>query len=399
MHLRHLLAFASTFAFVLSVAGPFAASGTPSPQASPAAAVSQPTALLVSATNAPLSVRGTDGSDHLEYDLIVTNVFTAPVTLTGITVTTSAGQELLQLTGAALVALTQTLPRAQTATLIHEIPTGESVAVPIDVVVPAGQVPQRLTHRITYTLAPTPAATIIGSREIDGPTLTVDPFQPPVIAPPLHGAGWADLNGCCDLTSAHRSVRLVADGTRWVKPETFAIDWVQVQGTRLFTGSGTRNEQYFSFGAPVTAVADGTVVAVQDGAPEGTPNQPPTSVKLPSDYGGNGVVEQIAPGVWAMYEHLQPGSIAVRVGEKVATGQVLGKLGNTGNSTAPHLHFQLCDGPTILACNSLPFELNDFIQTGTIDIAGSTITTIHVVGPSAPKQVALPLELTADTFP
>ena len=202
-------------------------------------------------------------------------------------------------------------------------------------------------------------ATIIGSREIVGPELAVDPFAPVVIAPPLRGTGWINANGCCDA-SDHRSVRLAVDGSHLVKPELFAIDWMRIVDNRLFTGDGTRNEDYFAFGAEVHAVADGTVVFVRDGMPEDTPNEPPTTLHGPMDYGGNEVVLEIAPGVYAFYAHLQPGSIRVQVGETVTTGQVLGLLGNTGNSSAPHLHFQLADGPDVLTANSLPFVIDEW---------------------------------------
>ena len=72
---------------------------------------------------------------------------------------------------------------------------------------------------------------------------------------------------------------------------------------------------------------------------------PVTTVKKPEDYGGNYIVLQIAPGVYAFYAHLQPGSLKVKVGDTVAAGAVIASLGNTGNSTAPHLHFGLVDQP------------------------------------------------------
>ena len=87
----------------------------------------------------------------------------------------------------------------------------------------------------------------------------------------------------------------------------------------------------------------------------------------PEDIGGNQVVVQIRPDVWAMYEHLQPGSIDVRVGDRVAAGQPLGRLGNSGNSDAPHLHFQLSDGPDILTSNSLPYLFDRYTLSGKVD--------------------------------
>ena len=85
---------------------------------------------------------------------------------------------------------------------------------------------------------------------------------------------------------------------------------------------------------PVPAmVADGTVVNLFDGVDE----QVPGAVKPVSTeaIGGNMVVVDIGDGAFAFYAHLQRGSLKVKLGDRVKTGQVLGLLGNTGNSTAP----------------------------------------------------------------
>jgi hypothetical protein len=383
------------FGAVIGLAAPLRqASGQVTPLAPPGA-TAQTTALLVTAINDPLRVTGSDGMVHLEYDLILTNVFTAPVTVAAIDVLTADGQSLLLLEGDALEAITQPLFGRTPSALVPQ--SGALVAL-LDVVVPPDQVPQRLTHRIAYELAPdVPNLTIIGSHEIVGPELAIDPFVPPVIAPPLRGSGWINANGCCDA-SAHRSARLAVDGSHIVTFETFAIDWIRLEGSRFFSGDGTRNEDYFGFGAEVLAVAEGTVVFVRDGIPEDVPNEPPTTVQQPLDYGGNEVVLEIAPGVFAFYAHLQPGSIRVQAGEMVTTGQVLGLLGNTGNSTAPHLHFQLADGPDVLTANSLPFVIDHYTLVGSV-APESTASDIRVVGTPAPQTATLPLDQTVADFP
>ena len=147
---------------------------------------------------------------------------------------------------------------------------------------------------------------------------------------------------------------------------TFAIDWVRLQDGKLFAGDGSQREDWFAFGAEVLAVADGTVVAVQEGHAEEVPLQPVAGVHAPGDYGGNSISIEIAPGVYAFYAHLQPDSITVEVGDQVTTGQVLGLLGNTGNSTAPHLHFGLNDDPDPLAAESLPMAFERWRLEGTI---------------------------------
>src|SRR6478735_4810927 len=142
------------------------------PVASPAVG-EKTTAIVVSATNDPLRVSGSDGVDHLEYDLLVTNAFGAPVTLTSIAVTAPDGETLLRLDGDALTPVTQfLLGKTPTA----DIPASGTVAVIMDVTVPPDRAVERLSHQITYAVAPdAPARSLIGTYAIDGPQLPVDP--------------------------------------------------------------------------------------------------------------------------------------------------------------------------------------------------------------------------------
>ena len=395
-----------TMLLMLSALLAFAAGSSPGVGAGqPAPPTAQTAALLVSATNAPLRVRGSDGMEHLEYDLVITNAFTAPVTLTAAEVSAPDGGVLLRLEGDTLAAVTQPVFFTGAPPLV-QIPVGVTVATVIDLVLPPGQVPERISHRITYTLpADAPALTLVDSRAVAGPDLAVDPRAPLVIAPPLRGPGWFDANGCCLAETPHRAARLAVDGARYAKIETFAIDWLQFQGGRLFTGDGTQNEQYFAFGAEVVSVAEGTVVAVRNDMPEETPNQPTVAVHHPDDYAGNRVVVQLQPDVWVTYAHLQPGSVAVRVDERVAAGQRLGRLGNSGNSTAPHLHFQLSDGPDVLTSNSLPYVFDRYTLTGTVDpervLAAFTdpnAPPVPVVGSPQAQTGTYPLVLSVQDF-
>jgi len=336
------------------------------PAASPTA-VETTTAIVVSATNDPLRVSGSDGLDHLEYDLVVTNGFAAPVTLTAIAVAAPSGETLLRLEGDALVTATQPLLGR---TPMAEIPASGTVAVVMDVTIPSDRVVDGVSHHITYEIAPdAPGRSLIGSLAVDGPQLPVDPRPTTIIAPPLRGDGWLATNGCCAAQTIHRAVRVPVDGTRIGKQEIFAIDWARLRDGEAFSGDGARPEDWYGFGAEVLAVADGTVVAVSDGYPEQVPLQAITHITKPEDYGGNAVVLEIAPGVYADYAHLQPGSITVAVGDQVTTGQVLGLLGNTGNSSGPHLHFGLIDDPDPLIGESLPMAFDYWALEGTFDMA------------------------------
>jgi murein DD-endopeptidase MepM/ murein hydrolase activator NlpD len=94
-----------------------------------------------------------------------------------------------------------------------------------------------------------------------------------------------------------------------------------------------------------------------------------------SAIGGNKVILKIAPKVFAAYEHLQPGSLTVKVGDKVKAGAVLAKLGNTGPSTGAHLHFGLLDRPNVFTGRALPFVFDRYTLAGTVDVATQRVTS------------------------
>src|SRR6201993_1553272 len=113
--------------------------------ASSAAEPDRPTAILVSPIHEAQIVRADDGRDHVKYELLVINVFSEPVTLSSVTVLDPAGKELMRIEGATLAAATQTL-LAKTATSV--VPASAAVSVDVDLILPPGAAPERVTHRI-----------------------------------------------------------------------------------------------------------------------------------------------------------------------------------------------------------------------------------------------------------
>ena len=155
-------------------------------------------------------------------------------------------------------------------------------------------------------------------------------------------------------------------------PETFAVGWGKVKSDEtFFDGDGKTVEQLVhGYGENVLAVADGTAVSVHDGMSDQTPFVLMTP-KSTSDYGGNNVMVEIAPNVFAWYAHLRQGSIAVKVGDAVKAGAPIAKLGNTGPSTGPHLHLGLLNKPDPIAGRSLPFVFDSFTVVGAVDFDAS----------------------------
>ena len=224
---------------------------------------------------------------------------------------------------------------------------------------PPGGAPERVTHRIAYTIETgSQLAPIVGSLEVNAPEVAVNRKPALVIRPPVKGNGWLATTACCK-PNVHRDERIAIDGVRIETGETFAVDWVKVKNDRIFDGDGKRIEQYYGFGEDVLAVADGVVVSIHDGMTDQTPFVSMVP-KSKSDFGGNNVMEEIAPNVFAWYAHLRQGSLTVKVGDAVKAGAPIGKLGNTGPSEGPHLHLGLLDKPDPLTGRSLPFVLRQF---------------------------------------
>jgi hypothetical protein len=122
--------------------------------------------------------------------------------------------------------------------------------------------------------------------------------------------------------------------------ESNAVDFVRLVDRRGYRGDPQRSASWHGFGEPVLAPADGTVVGVLDGRPDepvGAIGQTPGQ--------GNHVVLEIGDGRYAVLAHLQQGSVRVGEGERVRRGQHIGAIGDSGNSLAPHLHFQVQDRP------------------------------------------------------
>jgi hypothetical protein len=135
------------------------------------------TAILVSPIHEAQVVRGDDGMDHVEYELLVVNVFPEPVTLSSATVLDPAGKELMRMEGDALAAATQTVFARTEAAVI---PASAAVSVDFDLIQRPGTTPERVKHRIAYTLAAdTKLALLIGSLQVDGPEVTINPTGHP----------------------------------------------------------------------------------------------------------------------------------------------------------------------------------------------------------------------------
>ena len=321
----------------------------------PAAAL---TPVVGSVLYPPVPFEGSDGRTHLVYELEVTNFTPGRVVIDRMNVLdASSGDPVLRMDRDAVAGRLQpvgdresakALTAAQAATLFLHV-TLDS----------ADDVPDALVHEMTVTAAVAPPdANPLTARVAP---VTVDERRLPVLGPPLTGERIVAADACCDATRHTRAI-LPVNGHPFVA-QRYAIDYEQLDARgRIYTGARVDPSSYTIFGEEAIAVAEGTVVATLDDLPEQTPGQFPENIPL-DQADGNFVVLDLGDGFFANYAHLQPGSLRVEPGDRVERGDVLGLVGNTGNSVAPHLHFHVMDGPSPLAAQGLPYLVDSFTVT------------------------------------
>ena len=188
--------------------------------------------------------------------------------------------------------------------------------------------------------------------------------KPITFSPPLRGSYWAAIYDS-SWPRGHRRTLYAVNGAVHI-PGRFAIDWIKVDARgRSTKGDPTDKQNWLGYGEEVLAVADGKIAAAMDGMPEPAKVDPgkPTRVPL-QDASGNYVSLDLGNGRYVFYEHLQTGSITVKAGQAVHRGQVIGRLGYTGETTGPHLHMHVADANLPLDAEGVPYALEQFARMG-----------------------------------
>ena len=291
---------------------------------------------------APTPFLGDDGQRYLVYEVHATNLGSRDLLIGRLDVlqdaTTVASFEGTDLNSLILQPGTASTPDRRT------LAAGKTVLVFLWI--PVTVVPASLRHRIT-----------VGEISVEGAAIAPASTPPVVIGPPLDDGDWMAANGP-GRNSGHRRAFIPIEGRGRIA-QRFAIDWVRLNPNgQTFTGDPKDNKSYRAYGAEALAVADAVVAATKDGIPENIPG--PTSRAVPitlETVGGNHVILDLGGGRYAFYAHLQPGSLRVKIGDRVTRGQVIGLVGNSGNSTEPHLHFHVSDGVSPLGAEGLPYAI------------------------------------------
>ena len=338
-----------------------------------------PLPFIISILNSNIQTFVGNNKNHIAYELLVTNNFTSPISIKGLKITPF--KTIINET--ALKTMFSTISTANTLQPQHPILQPNETGI-IYLFLNFNQhakltsIDNILYIQTTTPINPTNSITL---QSIITPSLTLNPNPPILLHPPLKGKNFLCSDGPSN-TSSHRKAILTFNGQLRL-PQKYAIDFLQYGKYGLLDGDPLKNSSYYIYGNKVYAVADGVVIGLLDGVKENVPNTPPPFTTFQT-IGGNYILIKLTNkdkdnerscgrniDYYAYYAHLIPGSIKVKVGDKVKAGQVLARAGNSGNSVAPHLHFQITDKPEPVGADirveplnaqGRPWELIKFVK-------------------------------------
>ena len=354
----------------------------------------QLTPLLVRSGPDVVPVKGSDGKYHLLWEVPLQNATTLQLTVTGVEIQ-GDGSTLHSLDETEIAKSVEVIGTRRASAVIGP---GQGAFIFLTLTFDTrADLPLRLKHRVTVAADRLPASitTSGGEVAVDANALV------PVLGPPLEaGRGYIAADGCCGSTR-HIRAPLPINNEEWFA-QRFAIDWEQVNERGAFVvGDPSDPRNYVVYGKQVLAAADGEVIHVRDGLEDQVPGQLPGTALPLDEVDGNSVVIDIGDGLYVLNAHMQKNSIRVKVGDRVRRGQSIGLVGNTGNSSAPHLHFHVMDGPSPLASNGRPYVIDSFtlagrgVSTAEFDRVENTQEPLATVPPEGEPQRKneLPLDL------
>jgi hypothetical protein len=372
-----ILKFLVTIIAVAAVLGSGCTQPTPAQQADPGAPV-----LNMTVPFGPVPVQSHDRV-NLAYELeLVPADGRAPVVEKVEVFDPATGTILFAADGDLLAALYHpaAVPPPTPAELLNGTGKVPVPRVSIWFVTTPGAVPDRLSHRVTLnrTAAGQPPLTLTGA------VVTVrKDMAPVVVGSPMQGPGWLAMETTSPFTH-HFGAQITMNGVTRV-PQRYAQDWIYVDPVTGHAAAGNASlaRNYYGFGREIHSVSNGTVMAAGDGLPdiETIYSAPPGSVET---LAGNYVIVDIGNRKYACYAHMVNGSVRVKAGDIVNEGQVLGLMGNSGNSDLPHLHFQVVtDTASFLGAEGYPHVYRSFDVIGKVN---ETLATERFSDPSRSRE-------------
>jgi len=303
---------------------------------------------------------------YVMYELHLTNFGTTPLSLSRIDVLDAdagAAQTIATFEGEELEAMLQPLGGKRVSVPKERliIADGQSAIAFISVAIArSSHIPDRLLHHVSTV-----------DSAVEGAVIATHHTELHVLGPPVEGANWLAADGPSnDQDNHHRRGVVILDG-RPVDSRRYAIDWKQIRDGASFSGDARDVSSYHSYGKAVLAVADGRVVTARDGLPDNIPGHgesfhPAVPITLET-VAGNTITLDVGGGQFAYYMHLQPGSLHVKAGDHVGRGQVVARIGNSGDAREPHLHFEVTTSSKLLAGEGVPYLIDQYSCKGASD--------------------------------
>lgn len=362
------------------------ASGSKAAPSSPVPKVHQ--AIDVEVPIPPEPARTATGT-QLVYELHVTNFAPTPIELTHLEIRAQEDGRILRDLRASELANLIGHPGVPADAGKRTIAPGTRAVIYLELTVDTFRLPRALSHRMGLRID---QGAVREDFEVESGPVSVRMPPPLQLGPPLRGGPWVAIYD----PAANRGHRRVIDAVngRARIPGRFAIDWIKVNEHGQYThDDATRIINWYGYGAEVLAVADAQVAAVRDGIGE---SAVVTTVRGDlENASGNYVALDLGQGRYAFYEHLKTGSVAVKAGDRVKRGQVLGRLGYTGDSTGPHLHFHVSDGVRPVEAEGMPYVLERFDMLGayaSLEAFGKGQPwSVHARGASSRRSMEFPL--------
>jgi hypothetical protein len=144
--------------------------------------------------------------------------------------------------------------------------------------------------------------------------------------------------------------------------QRYAYDIAIVIDGSSFSGDSSKNENHYCFGKRLNASGDGKIIALKNNIDDNYVSGSVNSDINDSNLAGNYIIIDHFNGEYSMLAHFKKGTIIVSVGDMVTKGQEVGKAGNSGNSTGPHLHYHLQNTPEYLDGIGLPAQFISYFS-------------------------------------
>jgi hypothetical protein len=236
----------------------------------------------------------------------------------------------------------------------RQVNAGATVVVFMQVALDSkARMPKTLRHRVSGV-----------DSSVEGAVIGTHRTALKLLEPPVRGTGWQAYDGPSnDRENHHRRGLLVLDGHPSIS-RRFATDWFLKNDGHTYKGDLHDRRSHHSYDQPVFAVAKGTVVSTRDGRPDNVPGyypdfSPPADLTLDTAT-GNLIIVDLGGGQFAHYYHLQPGSLRVKPGDRVASGELLARIGTSGDANVPHLHFEVTTSPKQFVGEGVPYVIDRF---------------------------------------